>query len=297
MKYEFMNNHKDEFSIEKMSKMFNISRSSYYQFIQAEPSKRSLDDERLLEKIKVIHKESRQTYGSPRIHAELQSQGEVCSRKRVARLMKKAGIEAKMKKRFKVTTKSDPKAKAAPNLLQQDFTADAPNQRWVADFTYVATWEGWLYVAIVLDLFSRKVVGLAMHERMTADLVLMALEQAILHRQPDRGLIHHSDRGSQYTSQDFQALLVLYGMIASMSGTGNCFDNATAESFFHTLKTEHVYFECYETRKQAKESIFEYIEVFYNRKRRHSTLGYVSPDVFEKQWSQKKQNFYLLSVH
>ncbi|MDR3491950.1 MAG: IS3 family transposase [Gammaproteobacteria bacterium] len=291
-----MNNHKNEFSIEKMSKVFNISRSGYYQFIQAEPSKRSLEDERLLGKIRVIHKESRQTYGSPRIHAELRSQGETCSRKRVARLMKKSGIEAKMKKRFKVTTKANPKAKAAPNLLQQDFTADMPNQRWVADFTYVATGEGWLYVAIVLDLFSRKIVGLAMEERMTADLVLKALEQAILHRKPQAGLIHHSDKGSQYTSQDFQSLLALYGFIASMSGTGNCFDNATAESFFHTLKTEHVYFEHYETRDQARVSIFEYSMIFYNAKRRHSTLGYLSPEVFEKQWYQK-QNFQLHTVH
>jgi putative transposase len=296
MKYEFMNHHKDQFSIEKMSKVFNISRSGYYQFIQAEPSKRSLEDERLLGKIKFIHKESRQTYGSPRIHAELCSQGEACSRKRVARLMKKSGVGAKMKKRFKVTTKLNPKAKTAPNLLQQDFTAHMPNQRWVADFTYVGTGEGWLYVAIVLDLFSRKIVGLAMEERMTANLVLKALEQAILHRKPQAGLIHHSDKGSQYTSQDFQSLLALYGLIASMSGTGNCFDNATAESFFHTLKTEHIYFEHYETRDQARASIFEYSMIFYNLKRRHSTLGYLSPEMFEKQWYQK-QNFQLLNVH
>jgi putative transposase len=210
--------------------------------------------------------------------------------------MKKAGIEAKMKKRFKVTTKVNPKAKAAPNLLKQNFTAEAPNQRWVADFTYVATGEGWLYVAIVLDLFSRKIVGLAMEERMTADLVIKALEQAILHRNPHAGLIHHSDKGSQYTSLDFQALLTLYGIIASMSGTGNCFDNATAESYFHTLKTEHVYFEYYETREKAKTSIFEYTWIFYNKKRRHSSLGYLSPEMFEQQWYQQ-HNFQLPNVH
>jgi putative transposase len=296
MKYEFIKRHEDKFSIERMSKVFNISRSSYYQFIGASVSARQKENERLLEKIKVIHKTSRETYGSPRIHAELCASGEKCSRKRVGRLMKKAGIEAKMKKRFKVTTKANLKAKAAPNLLKQEFSALAPNQRWVADFTYIATLEGWLYVAIVLDLFSRKIVGLAMHERMTTDLVLAALKQAVLHRQPEAGLIHHSDQGSQYTSQDFQNLLLFYGMIASMSGTGNCFDNATAESFFHSLKTEHVYFECYETREQAKKSIFEYVEVFYNRKRRHSTLGYVSPEAFEMEWYQK-QNFQLLNVH
>jgi putative transposase len=162
MKYEFMHDHEHAFSVEKMSKVFKVSRSGYYRFVKAQRSKRSLEDERLLIKIKAIHEMSRKTYGSPRIHAELRFQGEDCSRRRVARLMKKAGIEAKMKKRFKVTTKVDPKANAAPNLLQQDFTADRPNQRWVADFTYVATGEGWLYVAVVLDLFSRRVVGLSM---------------------------------------------------------------------------------------------------------------------------------------
>ena len=299
MKYEFMRDHEYEFSVEKMSKAFKVSRSGYYLFINAKLSKRSLENERLLTKIKAIHERSRKTYGSPRIHAELRSQGENCSRRRVARLMKKAGIEAKMKKRFKVTTKVNPKAKAAPNLLKQDFTASAPNQRWVADLTYIATGEGWLYVAVVLDLFSRRVVGLSMSERMTADLVLKALEQAILHRRPQAGLIHHSDKGSQYTSHDFQSLLALYGLVASMSGTGNCFDNATAESFFHTLKTEHVYFECYLTRQQAMQSIFEYVEVFYDRKRSHSTvvlLGFLSPVVFEKQW-QQKNGFSISTVH
>lgn len=296
MKFEFMKKHEQEFSIERMSDVFEISRSGYYRFMGAMPSARHKENERLLGEIKAIHEESRGTYGSPRIHAELRSQGEMCSRKRVIKLMKKGGIEAKMKKRFKITTKVDAKAKAAPNLLKQDFTAKAPNERWVADITYVATGEGWLYVAIILDLFSRKVVGLAMEERMTADLVLKALEQAILHRKPEAGLIHHSDKGAQYTSQDFQSLLALYGFIASMSGTGNCFDNATAETFFHTLKTEHVYFEDYETRHQARLSIFEYIHVFYNKKRRHSTLDYLSPEMFENQWYQK-QNLQLSAVH
>jgi putative transposase len=296
MKYVFMQNHINEFTIGRMAHVFKVSRSGYYQFNKAKPSVRALEDKHLLAEIKAIHDKSRCTYGSPRIHAKLNLLGKKCSRKRVARLMKKEGIAAKMKRRFKVTTKANPKAKAAPNLLQQDFTADAPNQRWVADFTYVSTWEGWLYVAIILDLFSRKIVGLAMHERMTADLVLAALEQAVLHRQPDAGLIHHSDRGSQYTSDDFQALLTFYGLVASMSGTGNCFDNATAESFFHTLKTEHVYFERYETRAQAKLSIFEYVEVFYNRERSHSSLGYVSPEIFEKYWHQK-QSFSIHNVY
>lgn len=296
MKYEFMKQHQAAFSIERMSCVFNVSRSGYYRYIDVGPSKRAQENEHLVEKIKVVHVASRQTYGSPRIHAQLREQGETCSRKRVAKLMRKAGVQAKMKQRFKVTTRVNPAARAAPNLLQQDFTAQQPNQRWVADFTYVATQEGWLYVAVVLDLFSRCIVGLAMSKRMTANLVMSALQQALLHRQPDKGLIHHSDRGCQYTSEVFQGFLQQHGIIVSMSGTGNCYDNAAMESFFHTLKTEHIYFEQYLTREQAKRSIFEYAEVFYNRQRKHSTLGYLSPLMFEKQW-QQLQDVSLLSVH
>lgn len=281
MKFKFMKEHAHEFSVERMSKMFKVSRNGYYKFLQSKPSKRSKENIELLEKIKKVHKESRGTYGSPRIHAELLEQGETCSRKRTAKLMHDAGIQAKMKKRFKITTKVNPKAQAAPNLLQQDFTAVTVNQRWVADMTYISTEEGWLYVAAVLDLYSRRIVGLAMSDRMTTDLVTTALQQALIRRNPGTGLIHHSDRGCQYTSHQFQALLKEKGMIVSMSGTGNCYDNAAMESFFHTLKTEHVHFERFKTRQQAQNSVFEYIEVFYNRKRRHSTLGYLSPLNFE----------------
>jgi transposase InsO family protein len=276
-----MKKYANKFSIERMSKMLNVSRSGYYKFIQWKPSKRVHEDKELLLKIRKIHNKSRQTYGSPRVRAALKEEGENCSRKRVARLMKKEGIEAKMKKRFTVTTKVNPKAKPASNLLQQDFTALKPNQRWVADITYIATSEGWLYVAAVLDLFSRKIIGLSMNERMTADLVSAALEQAITHRKPQPGLIHHSDKGCQYTSHQFQGLLKKHNINVSMSGTGNCYDNAAMESFFHTLKTEHVHFEHYKTREEAKLSIFEYIEVFYNRQRLHSTLGYSTPFDFE----------------
>lgn len=281
MKFEFMKKHAHKFSIERMSKMFKVSRNGYYQFLKSKPSNYCKENMELLEKIKKIHKDSRRTYGSPRIYAELLEQGEKCSRKRTAKIMRDAGIQAKMKKRFKVTTKVNPKAEVAPNLLQQDFTASTVNQRWVADMTYIPTAEGWLYLAAVLDLYSRRIVGLAMSERMTADLVTTALEQALTRRKPATGLIHHSDRGCQYTSYQFQALLKEKGIIVSMSGTGNCYDNAAMESFFHTLKTEHVHFEQFKTRQQAQNSIFEYIEVFYNRNRRHSTLGYLSPLAFE----------------
>jgi putative transposase len=283
MKYGFMHCYRNEFSVERMSRVLGVSRSGYYSFIKAGRSQRDQANDELTAKIKVAHEESRQTYGSPRIHAELIEQGSQCSRKRVARLMRREGIQAKMRKRFKVTTRANPKATAAPNLLQQDFHACAPNQRWVADITYVATDEGWLYVAAVMDLFSRRIVGLAMGERITADLVSDALCQAIIHRRPCHDLWHHSDRGCQYTSAGFQQLLKAHRITVSMSGTGNCYDNAAMESFFHTLKTEHIYFESYRTREQAKQSIFEYIEVFYNRRRRHSTLGYLAPVVFENQ--------------
>lgn len=296
MKYTFMKNYGKKFSVERMSCVFQVSRSGYYRFITNKPSLRLIENTRLLEEIKVIHHANRQVYGSPRIHAELWLQGETCSRKRVAKLMRQEGLHAKMKKRFKITTQVEPLSKKAPNLLQQNFTSDKPNQRWVADITYVSTAEGWLYVAAVLDLFSRRIVGLAMSERITADLVKSALKHAITHRQPDEGLIHHSDKGSQYTSYVFQKELARNNMISSMSGTGNCYDNAAMESFFHTLKTEHIYFESYKTRDQAKRSIFEYVEVFYNRKRSHSTLGYLSPMVFETKW-QKQQNVLLPSVH
>lgn len=281
MKFAFMKKHTNQFSIERMSTMLNVSRNGYYKFLHSSPSKREEENNLFLVKIKRIHAKSRETYGSPRIHAALQLEGESCSRKRVARLMKKAGIQAKMKKRFKVTTKVNPKAQTAPNVLNRDFTAMKPNERWVADITYIATAEGWLYVAAVLDLYSRRIVGLSMNERMTTSLVVAALEQALTHRKPQPGLMHHSDKGCQYTSHEFQQLLKAKQITVSMSGTGNCYDNAAMESFFHTLKTEHVYFDHYQTREQAKQSIFEYVEIFYNRQRLHSTLGYLTPNEFE----------------
>lgn len=287
MKYAFMREHKNAFSIERMSKVFEVSRNGYHAYKNRAPSKRTLENKRLLKDIKMSHEQSRQTYGSPRICKDLRANGETCSRKRVAKIMYQSGIKSKMHKRFKVTTKANPAAIPAPNLLQQDFSAKGLNQRWVADFTYVSTKEGWLYVATVMDLFSRRIVGLAMSDRMKDDLVIKALQQALIHRQPDSGLVHHSDRGSQYTSKAFRDLLAAYGITASMSGTGNCYDNAAMESFYHTLKTEHIYFEQYETREQAKLSIFEWVEIFYNRQRRHSTLGYVSPMVFEKHGQQQ----------
>lgn len=287
-----MNRHQGIGSIEEMAKSLGVSRSGYYRYHQAPKSQRRLENEMLISQIKQISAISRKTYGSPRIHAELTAQGHRCSRPRVARLMKQAGIQAKMKKCFKKTTRVNPKASYAPNLLQQNFTAQQPNQSWVADISYIKTCEGWLYIAVILDLFSRRVVGLSMGDSLHTSLVIQALEQAIKRRGTHKiqGLCHHSDKGCQYTSDAFQALLKRRSITCSMSGTGNCFDNAAMESFFHTLKTECVYFENYDTKEAAKQSIFEYIEVFYNHQRRHSTLGYLSPAMYER-CDFEQQNF------
>lgn len=243
---------------------------------------REKEDERLLSKIKVIHAEKRQRYGSPRIHAELKSQGECCGRKRIARLMHKNGIQAKHKRKFKATTDSQHKLSVAPNLLEQNFTVSEPNRIWTADITYCWTLEGWIYLAVVLDIYSRKIVGWALSERITRDLVIKAFLMAYWSRKPGRGLIHHSDKGVQYASHDFQKLLSDFGILQSMSGKGNCFDNAITETFFHTLKTELMFDRIFKTREEAKSAIFEYIEIFYNRERRHSSLGYCSPVDFEQ---------------
>jgi len=231
--------------------------------------------------IRQIYEQSRQTYGSPRIHAELQAQGQSVSRKRVARLMRLNGIQARRKQRYKTTTKRHPDTIPAPNLLAQDFTATTTNEKWVADITYIDTCEGWLYLAAILDVYSRKIVGWSMSKRLQTSLVEDTLIMAIGRRDlPDR-LIHHSDQGSQYTSHDFSVLLRQYAIQVSMSGVGNCYDNAMMESFFATLKTECVT-ERFETWQQARQLIFEYIEVWYNRCRRHSALGYLSPEQFEQ---------------
>lgn len=273
-----------------MAKVLGVSRSGYYRYHQAEPSHRAQANQVLLEKIKKIHQDNRELYGSPRIHAALKQQGVVCGHNRVARLMKKNNIQAKIPKRYKVTTKVNPALSAAKNLLDQDFSAQKPNEKWVSDITFISTREGWLYLAVILDLFSRKIVGMSMNSRMTSELVVRAFNQAALHRSYPKEFIYHSDRGSQYSSKEFQSLLKSYKILISMSGSGNCYDNAAMESFFHTLKTECVYLkEVYATRKEAEHDIFDYVETFYNARRLHSTLNYLSPRVFEMTHDQKKK--------
>lgn len=282
MRFQFMKDHNKEFCIEKMAKIFQVSRAGYYKFLRKNPSKRKLENQRLIKEIRKIYEESRRTYGSPRIHGELKKAGESCSKKRIARLMRQEKIQPKMRKHWKRTTKTNPKREAAPNHLNQNFSVDASNVVWVADITYVETQEGWLYVAIVLDLFSRKVVGLSMGESLETKLIVQALKQAVCHRESKGGLIHHSDRGCQYTSQEFEKLTQEHNIKLSMSAKGYCYDNAVAESFFHTLKTEHTNHCNFKTRKEGIISIFEYVEVFYNRRRSHSYLGYCSPEEYEK---------------
>jgi transposase InsO family protein len=283
MKYEFIKTHCSIFVVKKMCQVLSVSRSGYYDWSQRLESKRSKENKVLVKEIRAIFKESRETYGSPRIAEELSDRGYACSRLRTARLMRMNGIHAKTKRKYKVTTNSDHNYLIAPNLLNQDFWTNAANRIWVGDITYIRTWQGWLYLTVILDLFNRKIVGWSMSERLTANTTTIpAFIQAVKQYQPLPGLIFHSDRGVQYACNDYCELLESSNVIQSMSGKGNCYDNAVAESFFHTLKTELVYHETYRTRMQAKTSLFEYIEVFYNRYRKHSALGYKSPEQYEQ---------------
>lgn len=288
MNFQFMKKHSEEFDVGKMARIFGVSRSGYYDFLERKPSKRNLENQRLIKRINEIHTKSRRNYGSPKIHMDLKKEGESCSRKRVAKLMNKNGIRSKTRKKWKITTQPSKQAVTiAPNHLDQKFTVAEPNTVWASDITYVETEEGWLYVSVVMDLFSRKIVGLSMGDRLHTDLITQSLNQAVFQRGLKGNLMHHSDRGCQYTSMEFRELTEKHGIKLSMSAKGRCYDNAVAESFFRTLKTEEVYHRKYKSREEAKNSIFEYIEVFYNRMRLHSTLGYMSPEEFENLWKER----------
>lgn len=265
-----------------------VSRSGFYSWEKRDKSARDQERERLIPRVKEIHKTSRETYGSRRIAKELEATGTRCGKHKAGTLMKLAGVEAKHRKKFKATTNSKHSLPVAPNLLQRQFTVPRQDLAWVGDITYIWTTEGWLYLAIVIDLFSRRVVGWSINKRMTKQLVKDALLMAIWRRKPSPGLIFHSDRGSQYCSREFQELIKDYGIRSSMSRKGDCWDNAVAESFFGTLKLELVFWEKYITREQAKRSIVDYIEMFYNSNRRHSYLDYISPMEYESQWLLKK---------
>ena len=281
MRYRAIQEHDRRVPIRLMCRALAVSAAGYYAWRDRPESRRSVRNRALLSAIRVIHRESRETYGSPSIWDALIKQGHDVGEHRVARLMRQDGIRAKTIKKWRATTQSQHRLPVAANTLNRQFTVESPNRVWAGDITYVWTAEGWLYLAVVLDLYSRAVIGWAMGARLTGDLVQHALTMALQQRTPTRGLLHHSDRGSQYAATSYQQLLATHGITASMSRTGNCWDNACVESFFGTLKRELIYHRQYRTRDEATQDIFEYIEVFYNRLRRHSTLGYDSPAEFE----------------
>jgi len=273
--FAFIEKQSSQFPVDLMCDVLVVSRSGYYTWRRRSPSAQAVRREQLVERIQQVHQESRQRYGSPRIHAELRAQGTSCNPNTVAKLMRLRGIRSKMRRRFVVrTTDSRHGHPIVVNRLQRQFRQTSANQAWVADITYIPTAEGWLYLAAVMDLYSRKIVGWATADHLRAELPIMALRMALLERRPPKELLHHSDRGVQYDCDDYQHLMAQHGLLASMSRRGDCYDNAVMESFFGTLKTELTHHENFTTREEARQTLFEYIEVFYNRKRRHSALGY-----------------------
>lgn len=283
MRYTVIEQHRGQYSVRRMCRVLKVSPSGYYAWCSRPESTRAREDRRLRVKVREIFQQSGRSYGSPRIAAELQAQGESCGKNRVARLMREEGLVARKPRRYKTTTDSAHAWPVAPNLLDQKFTVQTPDTVWLGDITYLPTDEGWLYLAALLDLCSRRVVGWATSDRVDSDLTLRALRQALDQRQPGPGLLHHSDRGSQYACSEYRERLETLGVEVSMSRKGNCFDNAPMESFYSTLKTEWLRDRRFATRAQARSSLFDYLELFYNRRRRHSSLGYRSPAEYEKE--------------
>lgn len=285
--YRFIAAEKAHYPIALLCRVLGVARSGYYAWQRCGVSARAQADQVLMEQIRTIHEQSRATYGVPRVHAELQAYGVRCGTKRVARLMRQARLVGCPRRRRTRTTIADPSHSPAPNRLQRDFTVVAPDHLWVGDITYVATWEGWLYLAVLLDAYSRRVVGWAMADHLRTELPLQALQMALSQRQPVSGLVHHSDRGCQYTASAYQQELIASRITPSMSRVGDCYDNALAESFFATLKSELIDRQPWPTHRAARQAIFEWLEVFYNRQRRHSALGYLSPVAFEaRNWEE-----------
>ena len=282
MKYAWIKNHQNEFTVASMCQFLNVSRSCFYDWLKRPKTEREKENEALIDQLKMLFEEGRGNYGTRRLKRKLANLGLTISRRRIGRLMKRAGLVCKTKRKFKVTTDSKHNKPISPNLLERQFSVEKPDQTFVGDITYIETQEGWLYLAIVIDLYSRQVVGWSMDKRMKAKLVNDALLMAIWKRKPAKGLIWHTDRGSQYASDSHRKILKQHGIEQSMSRKGDCWDNAVSESFFHTLKTELVHHCNYKTRAEAKHEIFEYIEVFYNRIRLHSANDYLSPVDYEK---------------
>ena len=283
MRFAFIHERREEFPVTPMCRMLDVSRGGYYAWRDRPRSSREARRLELTARIAAAHELSRGTYGSPRVLAALRAAGFPASKRRVERSMRALGLQARPRGRFRITTKANPKHPVAPNLLNRQFAASRPNERWVTDITYIWTGEGWCYLAAILDLFSRRVVGWALDATLNTSLPLRALDEAVRRRAPPAGLQHHSDRGCQYTSQDYQAKLNALGVEVSMSRKGNCWDNAVAESFFATLKTELIYGRFWNSRIELRAAIFEYIEIFYNRQRLHSTLDYKTPHQLEQE--------------
>jgi putative transposase len=282
MRYDFVERHRERWPVRLMCRVLAVSPGGYYDWRGRPANARTERREALVVAIKAIHGQVKARYGSPRLHAELVARGLPCCVNTVARLMREHGIAAKTKRKFRCTTDSNHDHPVAENVLDRQFEPEAPNQAWTADITYIATGEGWLYLAAVEDLYSRKIVGWSMGSRIDSRLVVDALEMAISRRLPGEGMVAHSDRGSQYASEHYQRALAGHGIACSMSRRANCWDNAPIESFFASLKKELVHGENFATREEARASLFEYIEVFYNRVRRHSSLGYLSPTAYER---------------
>jgi len=282
MKYAFIKENQTLFSVELCCELFAVSRSGYYGWLHRKPSQRTLNNRCLDQKIQCVYATLRNIMHSPRITKDLRAEGETCSENRVARRMKALGLRALAKRKYKVTTDSEHNKPLYENVLNRDFSTTGINQKWAGDITYIHTQEGWLYLAVVIDLYSRAVIGWAMDKRMKTSLVCDALTMALCRRSKPKNVIIHSDRGSQYCSNQYRKLIEKYALIGSMSRKGNCWDNAISESFFHTLKVELVHQQQYTTRIVAKQSLFQYIEGYYNRKRRHSSIRYNTPYQFEK---------------
>jgi transposase InsO family protein len=285
VRFDFVHSQREQYPLELLCRMLEVSRSGYYAWLKRqgqEPGKREKRRMELVERIHLVHEQSRRTYGSPRVYQELKALGQSVCENTVAKLMKREGIRSIVRGRFRLrTTDTSHGHPVAPNRLDRCFQRDLPNQAWCADITYIPTEEGWLYLSAVIDLCSRKVVGWSMADHLRTELCMDALDMALAQRRPGAGLLHHSDRGVQYACREYRQKLEDLGIERSMSGRGDCYDNAVAESFFKTLKVELVYHRKYATRAEAMSSIFEYIEVFYNRRRRHSSLGYMSPEEYE----------------
>lgn len=278
----FIREERMNYPIGLLCKTLSVSRSGYYKYLRQKITVKAKEDAKVLEIIRFYYTKSNGTYGLPRIMAAMRKSGLKINKKRIARLMRLNNIRAKTKRKFKVTTRANKKMQASENLLCGKFCSGENNKIWTSDITYLWTREGWLYLAVIMDIYSRKIVGWSVGSNLSTELIMRALRMAVIHRNPSEGIILHSDRGSQYTSYGFRKLLKSYGIIQSMSSSGNCYDNAITESFFHTLKTELTFWERYQTREEAKRSLFNYIEVFYNRQRLHSALDYLSPVEFEE---------------